>query len=119
MIIPGQKLPRDISQFIIQAINDTDVKAELHKQIRIEMDNVRIKNGAYKGSMQSYDSLTSGNVNMQARMAASGYDIYGRTIIGSNYSATNQNTYKKMKNKIKYGRSPENGYINRGSSTVI
>ena len=119
MFIPGQKLPREISQFIIQVINDTDVKAELHKQIRIEMDNQRIKNGAYKGSIQSYDSLTSGNVNMQARMAASGYDIYGRTIIGANYSATNQNTYKKMKNKIKYGRSPENGYINRGSSTII
>lgn len=119
MIIPVQKLPREISQFIIQAINDTDVKAELHKQIRIEMDNIRIKNGSYKGNMQSYDSLTSGNVNMQARMAASGYDIYGRTIIGSNYNATNQNTYKKMKNKIKYGRSPENGYINRGSSTII
>lgn len=118
MIIPGQKLPREVSQFIIQAINDTDVKAELHKQIRIEMDNERIKNGAYKGTMQSYDSLTSGNVNMQARMAASGYDIYGRTIIGSNYNASNQNTYKKMKNKIKYGKSPENGYMNRGSFSI-
>lgn len=117
MFIPGQQLPREVSQFMIQAINDSEVKAELHRQIRIELDNQRTKN--YNGSVQSYDSLTSGNVNMQAKMAASGYDIYGKTIIGSNYNASNQNMYKKMKNKIIYGRSPENGYINHGSMTIV
>jgi hypothetical protein len=118
MFIPGQQLPREISQFMIQALNDSEVKAELHKQIRVEIDNQRTKTGSYNGSVQSYDSLTSGNVNMQAKMAASGYDVYGRTIIGANYNASNQNTYKKMKNKIKYGKSPENGYMNRGSFSI-
>ena len=55
---------------------------------------------------------------MQAKMAASGYDVYGRTIISGNSNANNNNTYKRMKNKIKYGRSPENGYQNRGEFTI-
>lgn len=112
MFIPGQALSQDVVNLILAALNNNEIKAELSRQIRIEMDNERTK---YNGTVQSYSSLTSGNVNMQARMAASGYDVYGRTIIGGNYSASNNNTYKKMKNKIRYGKAPQEGYRNRGS----
>ena len=119
MYIPGQRISDELVQLLIAAINDDRIEAELHKKIRIEIDNQRTKNSSYGGMTQSYDSLTSGNVNMQAKMAASGYDIYGRTLMSSNYNATNQSTYKKMKNQIKYGRSPEHGYINRGQFSVV
>ena len=119
MWIPGQVIPRETAQLIIAALNDSDVKAELHKQIRIEIDNQREKTSGYRGQVQSYDSLISGNVNMQAKMAASGYDVYGRTIMGSNANTTNQNVYKKMRNQIKYGTAPQEGYYNRGSRSVI
>ena len=115
MWYPGYGVNQDIKQLILACLDDKDIKAEIAKQVRIEMDNERKK---YKGTVQSYDSLTSGNVNMQAKMAASGYDVYGRTIISGNYNANNNNTYRRMKNKIKYGRSPENGYQNRGGFTT-
>lgn len=114
MYIPGQALGRDIIELFIAALNNTEIKAELSKYIRVEMDNARTK---YDGSVQSYDSLTSGSVNMQAKMAASGYDIYGRTILNGNKTATNNNVYRKMKNKIKYGTNPQEGYKNRGKYT--
>lgn len=115
MWYPGQGVNDQIVQLIIKAMDDERVKNELSKRIRIELDTQRAK---YKGSVQSYESLTSGNVNMQAKMAASGYDVYGKTIIAGNSKADNNNTYKRMKNKIKYGRSPENGYQNRGGFTL-
>lgn len=114
MWIPGQALSQDVINLILTALNNNEIKAEISRQVRVEMDNQRNK---YNGTVQSYSSLTSGNVNMQAKMAASGYDVYGRTIINGNYNATNNNVYKKMKNKIKYGRAPQNGYENRGSFT--
>lgn len=116
MYLPGQTLSQEIVDFILGALDNDKVKAELSKRIRIEMDNQRTKYN--NGNVQSYESLTSGNVNMQAKMAASGYDVYGRTIIQSNSNPNNQNAYKKMKNQIKYGRSPERGYQNRGGFTL-
>lgn len=112
---PGQGANDAIVKLIIQAMDDERVKNELSKRIRLELDLQRTK---YKGNVQSYESLTSGNVNMQAKMAASGYDVYGKTIIAGNTQANNNNLYKKMKNRIKYGRSPENGYQNRGGFTL-
>jgi hypothetical protein len=116
MWMPGQALSRDIVNFIISALNHNEIKAEISRQVRIEMDNQRTK---YNGTVQSYESLTSGNVNMQARMAASGYDVYGRTIISGNHNASNNNVYKKMKNKIRYGRAPENGFRNTGARDQV
>lgn len=114
----GQAISHDILNLIIAALNENEVKSEISRQVRIEMDkdNRQVK---YRGTVQSYESLTSGNVNMQARMAASGYDVYGRTIINSNHNAANNNVYKKMKNKIRYGKAPQDGYNNRGSRTYI
>lgn len=108
-------IDQETKKFILACLNDTDIKAELSKQIRVEMDNERAK---YRGQVQSYESLTSGNVNMQSKMAASGYDVYGRTILSGNSNANNNNTYKRMKNKIKYGRAPQQGYYNRGAFTI-
>lgn len=116
MWYPYQAVSEDVVRLIIAALNNDEVKAELAKQIRTEVDTERAK---YKGTVQSYDSLTSGNVNMQAKMAASGYDVYGKTYISGNQTAGNQNVYKKMKNKIVYGRSPQSGYYNRGSFKII
>lgn len=116
MWFPGQQLNKDIIDLFVTALNNNEVRAELARQIRIEMDSDRNK---YNGTVQSYHSLTSGNVNMQARMAASGYDVYGNTIIRGNYNASNNNTYKKMKNRIKYGKSPQDGYINRGEFNIV
>ena len=115
MWYPGYGVNQELKNLILACLDDREIKAEIARQVRIEIDNERSK---YRGNVQSYESLTSGNVNMQAKMAASGYDVYGRTIISGNYNANNNNTYKKMKNKIKYGRSPENGYQNRGGFTI-
>lgn len=115
MWYPGYGVNKELVKLVLACLDDTEVKAEIARQVRIEVDNERKK---YKGSVQSYESLTSGNVNMQAKMAASGYDVYGKTIISGNSNANNNNTYKRMKNKIKYGKSPENGYQNRGGFTI-
>ena len=115
MWYPGYGVNKELVQLVLACLDDSEVKAEIARQVRIEVDNERKK---YKGSVQSYESLTSGNVNMQAKMAASGYDVYGKTIISGNSNANNNNTYKRMKNKIKYGKSPENGYQNRGGFTI-
>lgn len=119
MYIPGKRLSDDLIEIFLTALNDDKIKAEVHKAVRTEMDNERMKNLNGGQKMQSYASLTSGDVNMQQRMAASGYDIYGRTLITGNYNATNQNVYKKMKNKIKFGRAPQSGFGNRGKFTMI
>lgn len=115
MWYPGYGVNQELKNLILACLDDREIKAEIAKQVRIEIDSERKK---YNGTVQSYDSLTSGNVNMQAKMAASGYNVYGKTIISGNYNANNNNTYKKMKNKIKYGKSPENGYQNRGGFTI-
>ena len=116
------QISRDLARFIILLINDKDVSAELTRKIRTEVESINRTNNLaknhYNGPMLTYEALTSGNVNMQARMAASGYDVYGHTYLKENKNASNQNTYKKMKNKIKYGRSPQKGYINRGQYTI-
>lgn len=120
MWYPGQSfsqaLNREVIELFMAALNNDEIKNELRKHIRVELDTQRTK---YSGTVQSYESLTSGNVNMQAKMAASGYDVYGRTILTANQDATNQNVYKKIKNQIHYGRSPQHGYYNRGSYSVI
>lgn len=115
MWYPGYGVNKELVKLVLACLDDSEIKAEIARQVRIEVDNERKK---YKGSVQSYESLTSGNVNMQAKMAASGYDVYGKTIISGNSNANNNNTYKRMKNKIKYGKSPENGYQNRGGFTI-
>lgn len=116
MYIPGQAIPKEIVDLLLAAFANNEVKAELARQIRIELDNERTK---YSGTTQSYHSLTAGNVNMQARMAASGYDVYGNTIIQSNKNTTNRYTHKKMKNKIRYGKQPQRGYNNRGDYNIV
>jgi hypothetical protein len=116
MWYPGQGLNQELKKMFLAALADTEIKAEISRQIRVEMDNQRNK---YHGTVQSYESLTAGNVNMQARMAASGYDVYGNTIIGSNKNTSNVNTYKKMKNKIKYGKAPQSPKENRGNTNIF
>lgn len=110
----GFGLDRDIADYIIKVVlQDNNVKAELQKQIEAEIDIHNNKYSQYDRS--SFNALTSGNVNMQYRMAQAGYQAYGRTILSGQKDTSNVTVYQEMKNKIRYGRRPENGYTNRGS----
>jgi hypothetical protein len=116
-MIGGLGLDRATAQYIINVIlQDREVKAELAKQIRIETETHKNKYSQYNRA--SFDALTSGDVNLQYRMAQSGYDVYGRTILSGHTDTSNRNLYKNMKNKIRYGKRPENGYQNRGGFTL-
>lgn len=116
-MVGGLGLDRATAQYIINVIlQDRDVKAELAKQIRVETSTAKNKYSQYDRA--SFDSLTSGDVNLQYKMAQSGYDVYGKTILSGHSDTSNRNVYKKMKNRIRYGKRPENGYQNRGGFTV-
>lgn len=116
-MIGGLGFDKEIARYIINIIlQDREVKAEIARQVRIETETAKNKYAQYNRA--SFDSLTSGDVNLQYRMAQSGYDVYGRTILSGTTNTSNVNTYKKMKNKIRYGKRPENGYQNRGGFTV-
>lgn len=118
MIIPGTGLDRKAAKFIVEVIlQDREVKAELAKQIRVETSTAKSKYAQYDRS--TFDSLTSGDVNLQYRMAQSGYDVYGRTYLSGQVDTSNSNIAKKMKNKIRYGKRGENGYQNRGSYDIV
>lgn len=107
---------KEMENLIWNIIKSPDFKNQLSTYIRMEIEaskNKYSKDNA--GNTLSYDMLTRGNVDMQAKMAASGYDVYGRTLIPSNNSlGSNKNIYQNMKNKINYGRSPSIGYENKG-----
>ena len=116
-MVGGLGLDRATANYIINVIlQDRDIKAELAKQIRIETETHKNKYSQYNRA--SFDALTSGDVNLQYRMAQSGYDVYGRTILSGHTDTSNRNLYKNMKNKIRYGKRPENGYQNRGGFTL-
>lgn len=111
MWYPGQGNNEMFVNLILDALGNDKVKAEIKKYIKAEVDKEKVM---YKGNRQTYDSLTQGSVKLQESMAVSGYDVYGKTILKSNYTPTNNNTYKKMKNKIKYGKPGNDGFRNRG-----
>ena len=116
MYMPFDSQRKEMENLIWNIIKSPDFKNQLSTYIRMEIEaskNKYSKDNA--GNTLSYDMLTRGNVNMQAKMAASGYDVYGRTLIPSNNSlGSNKNIYQNMKNKINYGRSPSIGYENKG-----
>lgn len=116
MYMPFDSQRKEMENLIWNIIKSPDFKNQLSTYIRMEIEaskNKYSKDNA--GNTLSYDMLTRGNVDMQAKMAASGYDVYGRTLIPSNNSLySNKNIYQNMKNKINYGRSPSIGYENKG-----
>lgn len=116
MYMPFDSQRKEMENLIWNIIKSPDFKNQLSTYIRTEIEaskNKYSKDNA--GNTLSYDMLTRGNVDMQAKMAASGYDVYGRTLIPSNNSlGSNKNIYQNMKNKINYGRSPSIGYENKG-----
>ena len=116
-MLPGMGIDREIKEFFLACLQDSDIKAELSRQIETEVRTSRNKYSQY--SMADFEALTTPNVNMQYRMAQSGYDVYGNTIISSNKPFTNSNTAKKMKNRIRYGKRPERGMENRGGYNII
>lgn len=113
---------RNIIRSIIEAlIKDPQFKAELANNIRMEIEASRAKysrNNA--GGSLSYDMLTRTNVDLQTRFAASGYDVYGKTIIPENGapSFTNGNIYKDLKNRTHWATSPSKPMENRGQRSV-
>lgn len=117
MFLPGTGLDRQAARFIVDVIlQDREVKAELAKQIRVESSTAKNKYSQYDRA--TFDSLTMGDVNLQYRMAQSGYDVYGRTILTGMEDTSNYNITKKMKNRIRYGKRPEQGYENRGGFNI-
>ena len=109
----GQR--KALEDLIWNIIKSPDFKNQLSNYIRMEIEASKTKYSKEGMNTLSYEMLTRGNVDMQAKMAASGYDVYGRTIIPSNNSlGSNKNVYQKMKNKINYGSSPSKGYENKG-----
>ncbi len=124
MYTPWQQsyqMNQDMIRFFVDLLQKPEIKAEISKQVRVEVDTQRKKySNSYRfDRVQSYESLTSGNVNMQARMAASGYDVYGRSLILANQPLKNDTAFKNMKNKLRYGKAPHKGYLNQGSSTIV
>ena len=121
MYMPFDSQRKEMENLIWNIIKSPDFKNQLSTYIRMEIEaskNKYSKDNA--GNTLSYDMLTRGNVDMQAKMAASGYDVYGRTLIPSNNSlGSNKNIYQNMKNKINYGRSPSMGYENRGQRSFV
>jgi hypothetical protein len=113
---------RELLKGIIKAlIGDPEFKAELSNNIRMEIEASRAKyarNNA--GGSLSYDMLTRTNVDLQTRFAASGYDVYGKTIIPENGapSFTNGNIYRDLKNKTHWATSPSKARENRGQRSV-
>lgn len=110
----GQR--KALENLIWDIIRGPEFKNQLSNYIRMEVEASKTKYSKDNaGNTLSYDMLTRGNVDMQAKMAASGYDVYGKTLIPSNSSlGSNKNIYKNMKNKINYGSSPSKGYENKG-----
>jgi hypothetical protein len=135
MWFPGKKITEELRDLFITALNDEEVKKELSKRFEENIEEEKNKNHtshtartdsgrANKSNhdiptRMSYDELTSGNVNLQHRMAASGYDVYGRTILASHKDMSHNSTYKKMKNKIQYKNGPQDGYRNRGDRSQV
>ena len=116
MYMPFDSQRKEMENLIWNIIKSPDFKNQLNTYIRMEIEASKNKYSKDNtGNTLSYDMLTRGNVDMQAKMAASGYDVYGRTLIPSNNSlGSNKNIYQNMKNKINYGRSPSMGYENKG-----
>lgn len=116
MYMPFDSQRKEMENLIWNIIKSPDFKNQLSTYIRMEIEASKNKYSKDNtGNTLSYDMLTRGNVDMQAKMAASGYDVYGRTLIPSNNSlGSNKNIYQNMKNKINYGRFPSMGYENRG-----
>ena len=120
MYMPFDAQRRALENAIWSIIKSDGFKSELSNYIRLEIEASKAKYSADNNkNTLSYEMLTRGNVNMQAKMAASGYDVYGRTIIQSNNSSSNKNVYQKMKNKINYGSNPIKGYENNGSRSIV
>ncbi len=121
MYYPGQAIDKEIIKFFLAVLQTDEVKAEVARQARVEYDNQKRKNfqSNIRTGPQTYESLVSGDVNMQMRMAASGYDVYGRTYMSGNGVFTNNNAYLKLKNSIKYGKAPQRARKNHGEHRII
>ena len=119
---PYNQHTKNLENLIWKVIKSENFKADLSTYIRMEIEASKAKYSAGNNpNTLSYDMLTRGNVNMQARMAANGYDVYGRTILQSNSNTgSNKNIYSTMKNRINYGKNPAvNDYRNRGQRSII
>ena len=110
-MIVTTKLDQDMADYIVRVVlEDPKVKGAIAKQIRQETATTRNKYSQYDRA--SFDALTYGDVNLQYRLAQSG-EFYGHTILSSQKDTSNKNTYKHLKNKIIYGKSPTNAYTNK------
>ena len=96
MYMPFDSQRKEMENLIWDIIKSPDFKNQLSTYIRMEIEASKNKYSKDNTSNTlSYDMLTRGNVDMQAKMAASGYDVYGRTLIPSNCFFTNPTSFNK------------------------
>lgn len=111
MWVPFDALSTKVLEYVIKCFDNEKFQTELSRRIRLESETQRNRTG---GQYLNYDSLTQGNVNLQARMAASGYQTYGNVVMKSNNPKNLDNVYKNMKNKLHFA-APTGASENRGS----
>lgn len=120
MLYMQRPLTQKEIQLFLSAFQNQQVKAELAKHVRMQID---ARSNQYDGRVQSYDALVTGDVNMMNRLAAAGYDVYGKTILKSNNPKAhfNDEVYKRLRNRIRYrqGAAPDTGYQNRGNFSIF
>lgn len=107
---PIDAMSQRMFEICMKCFENEKYKAELSKCVQTEIQSSRNRSAT---SLMNYDSLTRGNVNLQARLASSGYSTYGNVTITGNQPLDNGNIVKKMKNKINYS-APVGDHINRG-----
>ena len=132
MWYPGKKISEEVRDLFITALNDEEIKKEISKRFdeNLQKKNHKLpgeggvsstatRSSSYSGKTQSYDDLTSGDINTKRRMTPSAFDTFGKVILNGPGSMTNDNLYQKMKNRIQYKNGPKDGYRNRGDRSQI
>ena len=127
MWYPGKKISEEVRDLFITALNDEEIKKEISKRFDENLQrkgNKNIPDGSgssstsgrtrYEGRRQSYDDLTSGDINLKERMTPSAFNTFGKVILNGPGSMGHENIYRKMKNRIQYKNGPQDGYRNRG-----
>lgn len=119
LMSPGFDRQRKVIEKIVwNVLKSENFKNELSNYIRLENEAYRTNSSQ---TTLSYSMLTRGNVNMQSKMAASGYEVYGRTVLKSNKDDyDNKSIYKRMRSRINYGKNTAvHDYGNKGQRSVI
>lgn len=118
MNFPGSGFYQPIDELIKKIIDSSEFKAELNRQVQLELD---ARANEYKGPRFGYSSLKRGSINTSnGKLGVRGTEVYGRTLVGNLPTTANTNVYRRMKNQVNYRNGKDNGTkSNNGSRTMI